>query len=68
MDDRIHKMKNSIYNKYNNDSKNCAGSVILKQAISEVSGLVVDAKNSYDASANKLADPSTSSKTLWSIL
>ena len=41
---------------------------ILQQAISEVSELVDNAKNNYDKLANKLSNPSTSSKTYWSIL
>ena len=42
---------------------------ILQQAISEVSELVDNAKNNYyDKLANKLSNPSTSSKKYWSIL
>ena len=52
-----------------NSSRNHADYDILQQAISEVSELVDDAKNSYcDIFANKLSNPPNSSKTYWSIL
>lgn len=55
--------KNSIHNKYHIGLRTCADYVISQQAISEVSELVVDAKNSYyDKLANKLTDASTGSK------
>ena len=61
--------KKCIYNKYVNSSRNHADYDILQQAISEVLELVDNAKNNYyDKLANKLSNPSTSSKTYWSIL
>ena len=47
------KWNNSIYNKYKNNSKHYADWVILQLAISDVSELVVDAKNSCNKLANK---------------
>ena len=47
--------KNCIYNQYVNSSRNHADYEILQQAVSEVSGLVDDAKNIYyDMLANIL--------------
>ena len=52
-----------------NSSRNHAYYDILQQAISEVSELVDNTKNNYsDKLANKLSNPSTSSKTYWFIL
>ena len=52
-----------------NSSRNHADFDILQQAISEVSELVDNAKNIYyDKLANKLSNPSTSSKTYWFIV
>ena len=52
-----------------NSSRNHADYDILQQSISEVSGLVDNAKNNYyDKSANKLSYLSANSKTYWSIL
>ena len=51
-----------------NSSRDHADYVILQQAISEVSNLVDNAKNNYYMFANKLSNPSTSSKTFWFIL
>ena len=63
---KIH-WKICIYNQYLNSSMNNIDYDILQQAISEVSELVDNAKNNYKL-ANKLSNPSTSSKTYWSIL
>ena len=65
---KIH-WKNCIYNQYVNSLRNHADYDILQQAISEVSEFVDNAKNNYyDNLANKLSNPSSSSKTYWSIL
>ena len=65
---KIH-WKKFIYKQYVNSSRNHADYDILQQVISEVSELVDDAKSNYDDMlANKLSNPSTSSKTYWSIL
>ena len=65
---KIH-WKNCIYNQYVNSSRNHADYDILQQAVSEFSELADNAKNNYyDELANKLSNPSISSKTYWSIL
>ena len=65
---KIH-WKNCIYNQCVNNSRNHADDNILQQAISEVSELADNAENNYyDMLANKLSNPSTSSKIYWSIL
>ena len=65
---KIH-WKNCIYNQLVNNSRNHADDNILQQAISEVSELADNAENNYyDMLANKLSNPSTSSKIYWSIL
>ena len=66
---KIH-WKNCIYNQYvKTQGIMQIMTYILHQAISEVSQLVDNAKNNYyDKLANKLSNPSTSSKTYWSIL
>ena len=51
-----------------NSSRDHADYIILQQAISEVSNLVDNAKNNYYMFANKLSNPSASSKTFWIIL
>ena len=52
-----------------NSSRNHADFDILEQAISEVTELLDNAKNIYyDKLANKLSNPSTSSKTYWFIV
>ena len=64
---KIH-WKNCIYNQYVNSLRNHVDYDILQQAISEVSELVDNAKNNYYNLANTLSNPSSSSKTYWSIL
>ena len=61
--------RNSIYKTFQNSSKNLAKYNTLQQAITEVSDLIYEEKNDYyNAVAKKLSDPTTSSKTYWSIL
>ena len=61
--------QNSIYKTFQNSSKNLAEYNTLHQAIIEVSDLIYEKKNDYyNALAKKLLDPTTSSKSYWSIL
>ena len=60
---------NSIYKTFQYSSKNLAQYDTLQQAITEVSDLIYEKKNDYyNALAKELPDPTTSSKTNWSIL
>ena len=55
---------NTIYKTFQNSSKNLAEYNKLQQTITEVSNLIYEKKNDYyNASAIKLSDPTTSSKT-----
>ena len=61
--------QNSIYKTFQNSSKNLAKYNTLQQAITEGSDLIYEEKNDYcNVVAKKLSDPTTSSKTYWSIL
>ena len=61
--------RNIIYKTFQNSFKNLAEYNTLQQAIIEVSDLMYKKKNDYsNALAKKLSDPTTSSKTYWSIL
>ena len=61
--------RNNIYKTFRNSSKNLAEYQTLEQAITEVSDLIYEKKNDYyNALAKNLLEPTTSSKTYWSIL
>lgn len=58
-----------VYNEYKKSSKSYTNYIIIQQAILEVLELPVDDKrNYYDKLANKLIEPSTSSKIYLYIL